>query len=73
MSHVVDARGLLCPQPVMILVRKMRDLGQGEIEVLVDSETARENICRTVAGSSWRVKESVEVDDCHKMIISSDR
>jgi TusA-related sulfurtransferase len=41
----VDARGLSCPQPV-ILARKAIDDGQFPIEVLVESVTSRENVRR---------------------------
>lgn len=41
----VDARGLSCPQPV-ILARKGIETGQFPIEVLVDSVTSRENVRR---------------------------
>jgi len=41
----VDARGLSCPQPV-ILARKAIMAGQFPIEVLVDSVTSRENVRR---------------------------
>lgn len=41
----VDARGLSCPQPV-ILARKAIDAGQFPIEVLVESVTSRENVRR---------------------------
>ncbi|MBN1935020.1 MAG: sulfurtransferase TusA family protein [Anaerolineae bacterium] len=45
MAQTVDARGLSCPQPV-ILARKAIDAGQFPIEVLVDSVTSRENVRR---------------------------
>lgn len=41
----VDARGLSCPQPVM-LAKQAIDKGQFPIEVLVDTVTSRENVRR---------------------------
>ncbi len=41
----VDARGLSCPQPV-ILARKAIEAGKYPIEVLVESVTSRENVRR---------------------------
>jgi tRNA 2-thiouridine synthesizing protein A len=29
-DHVLDATGLLCPEPVMLLHNRMRDIGTGE-------------------------------------------
>ena len=47
----VDARGLSCPEPVLRARRAMEKLQPGELlEVLVETETARENVSRA-AGS----------------------
>ncbi len=56
MSHHVDARGLSCPTPVMLARRAMTEAGSGRIEVLVDTDTARENIARLAAREGWRTK-----------------
>ena len=45
MAHSVDARGLSCPQPV-ILARDAIKKGGFPIEVLVETVTSRENIRR---------------------------
>ena len=45
MTRIVDARGLSCPQPV-ILSRSAIEAGGFPIEVLVDTATARENVKR---------------------------
>lgn len=45
MVKTVDARGLSCPQPV-ILARKAIQAGQFPIEVLVETVTSRENVRR---------------------------
>lgn len=42
---VVDARGMVCPQPV-IMTKKEADAGENEIEVIVDNETSRENVLK---------------------------
>jgi selenium metabolism protein YedF len=42
---IVDARGKLCPQPV-IMTKKEADAGEKEITVIVDNETARENVLK---------------------------
>ena len=41
----VDARGLSCPQPV-VLTSKAIDAGAGHLEVLVDNEVSKENVLR---------------------------
>lgn len=42
----VDARGLACPQPVVLTKKALEDISEGEILVLVDTENARDNVVR---------------------------
>lgn len=42
---IVDARGKLCPQPV-IMTKKEADAGELEITVIVDNETAKSNVLK---------------------------
>lgn len=43
-QHLLDARGLLCPEPVMLLHKKMREIGAGELlrVVATDPSTTRD-------------------------------
>ena len=41
----IDARGLSCPQPV-VLVDKAIAAGETNLEVIVDNEVAKENVTR---------------------------
>jgi len=45
MAVQVDARGLSCPQPV-ILARRAIKAGEFPIQVLVETVTSRENVLR---------------------------
>ena len=58
MSVQIDARGLSCPQPV-ILSKQAILAGQFPIDVLVDSVTSRENVRRMAekAGCKVRIEE----------------
>lgn len=49
----VDARGLSCPQPVLLAVQAMKGKGSGEISVLVDNEASKENVARAAASQGW--------------------
>jgi len=42
---IVDARGKLCPQPV-VMTKKEADNGELEITVIVDNETAKSNVLK---------------------------
>lgn len=43
-EHLLDARGLFCPEPVMLLHKKIREIGGGEVLVLIatDPSTTRD-------------------------------
>jgi tRNA 2-thiouridine synthesizing protein A len=69
MATVVDARGLSCPQPV-ILVRKAMEAGEYPIEVLVDGGAARENVTRMAERAGCQVQCEVTGDEC-KLVIST--
>ena len=55
MANTVDARGLSCPQPV-IIARNAIQAGKFPIEVLVDTVTARENVRRAAEKLGCKVK-----------------
>lgn len=57
MSRTVDARGLSCPQPVMMTLEAITSGGADEISIMVDNETAKENVCRAAAGRGWKVSD----------------
>jgi TusA-related sulfurtransferase len=53
-TKTVDARGLSCPQPVILAGRAI-DEGEFPIEVLVDTVTARENVRRMSASKGLTI------------------
>jgi len=61
MKTTVDARGLSCPQPV-ILAQKAIQQGSFPIEVLVDSVTSRENVRRMAEKNGCKVQSQAEPD-----------
>ena len=72
MSEVVDARGLSCPQPVLMTMDKIKQLGKGELLVLVDTQASRENVSRAAKAKGWEIKEIQEKgDDFHIHIARS--
>ena len=50
----VDARGLSCPQPV-ILAKQAIQAGQFPMQVLVDTVTSRENVRRMAVKAGCKV------------------
>ncbi|ADW16644.1 SirA-like domain-containing protein [Desulfobulbus propionicus DSM 2032] len=69
MPTMVDARGLSCPQPVIMALEAMRKEENKELVVLVDTDTARENVSRAAAGLGWQVVEIVAEDDGYRITI----
>lgn len=70
MSEIrIDVRGLSCPQPVLLAVQKMQELGSGRIEVLVDCEASRENVGRAAASQGWSLaEEALAGNDCRLVL-----
>lgn len=62
MSIQIDVRGLSCPQPVVLTREKIKELGSGSLEVLVDTGTSRDNISRLARHEGWDI-EVVERGD----------
>jgi tRNA 2-thiouridine synthesizing protein A len=56
----IDARGLSCPQPV-ILTQKAVSEGKKNFEVIVDSEVCLENVTRFIKGK-FKVEPAVRKD-----------
>jgi tRNA 2-thiouridine synthesizing protein A len=53
MSKIVDARGLSCPQPIVLTNKMMKDMRKGVFEVLVDTDTSKENVLRLAQQMGW--------------------
>jgi TusA-related sulfurtransferase len=68
MAKTVNARGLSCPQPV-ILARNAIKTGEFPIEVLVETVTSRENVKRAAEKEGCTVKIE-EVGDEFKLIVT---
>lgn len=68
MATQVDARGLSCPQPV-ILAKNAIKAQQFPIEVLVETVTSRENVRRMAEKSGCRVQVE-ELGEEFKLMIT---
>ena len=44
MTETIDARGLVCPEPVVLTKKALRD--QTEVTTIVDNEASKENVSR---------------------------
>ena len=55
----IDARGLQCPQPVIVTKKALEEMTSGEVIVIVDNATAKENISRFATNMNYQY----EVED----------
>jgi selenium metabolism protein YedF len=44
MNKIVDARGQLCPMPIIMTKKALKEIETGVIETLIDSEISKENL-----------------------------
>ncbi|MCK9217514.1 MAG: sulfurtransferase-like selenium metabolism protein YedF [Firmicutes bacterium] len=45
----IDARGLQCPQPVILTKKALEEIGEGQVMTIVDNYIAKENVSRLAA------------------------
>lgn len=69
MSEVIDARGLSCPQPVLMALEGIKKTDADEMVVLVDAEASRENVSRAVKGQGWQVGSIISEGETFRLKI----
>ncbi len=68
-DQIVDARGLSCPQPVILSRQAVKKLESGgTVEVLVDTATSRDNVKRAVESVGCQVEIQQEGDEFRMVI-----
>ena len=72
MGTTIDARGLSCPQPVLMTLDNIKKQNNGEMEILVDTETSKENVSRAAGSQGWQVTDVKEEDEYFRISISKD-
>lgn len=68
MTKTVDARGLSCPQPVILTRKAVKDLDGGEVTVLVDTMTQVQNVSRSAQKLGWDVSFE-EKDEIFELLL----
>ena len=67
--NTVDARGLSCPQPVIMTIKEIQKVKKGNIAILVNTETAQENVVRAAKLQGWDIVDTVSTDGDYKIVI----
>ena len=68
MSENVDARGLSCPEPVILTRNALQKAGSGEVIVLVDTMTQVQNCTRAANQLGWQA-DWQEQGDAYKLTL----
>ncbi len=72
MAEIVDARGLSCPEPVLLTLEAIKRLGKGELEILVDTDTSKENVSRAANSMGWQISELIKEESFYRIRIKKD-
>ncbi|OGK09487.1 MAG: hypothetical protein A2W80_04490 [Candidatus Riflebacteria bacterium GWC2_50_8] len=60
-EKIIDARGMLCPRPVMLARQALSEAAAGDIlEILLDNATSCENVSRFLQGNTAQVTTATE-------------
>lgn len=71
MEHIVDARGLACPLPVVNAKNEIQGMKEGEqVEVLVDNEIAVQNLTKFANVRNHSIKAEKIDDNNYKVVIT---
>lgn len=57
MAKMIDARGLSCPQPVLMTLEEIKSGKADEILVMVDNDASKENVSRAAVSRGWTVAD----------------
>lgn len=70
MEKKIDARGELCPKPVIMTKKELDTLEEGIVTTIVDNEVAKENISKLAGSMGFDFKvDTIGEDEFHIRII----
>lgn len=71
MKHLVDARGLACPLPVINTKNEISNMNEGEnVEVIVDNDIAVQNLTKFANVRNYTVSANKVSDDEYHVVIT---
>ncbi len=66
----VDAKGLSCPEPVMLAKKAVKKNPSDDVQIVVDNATARDNILR-MARSIKRTTDVRDIDGVYTITLKA--
>ena len=67
---MTDVRGLACPMPVVMVRREMEKNSPASMEVLLDNQTAVENVSRFAGSNGYQVEVRPAEDDEFTLVLT---
>ena len=71
-DKLVDARGLACPQPVVLTRNAISEGGADQIRVIVDNDVSAENVQRMARSQGWEPHTEQQSDGIHLILTPGD-
>lgn len=68
----VDARGLACPQPVVLTRKAILEAGVDRVRVVVNSDVSAENIQRMARSQGWEPQIDRQGEEVHLILTRGD-
>lgn len=69
-DHILDATGLLCPEPVMLLHNKMRDIDVGEtLQVLATDPSTERDIPKFCTFLGHELVHQDRIEDRYRYLL----
>lgn len=72
MAATVDARGLSCPQPVIMTLDEIKKGSEKDIIILVDTDTSKENVTRAAESQGCKVNEVFPEGEGYRITITKE-
>jgi tRNA 2-thiouridine synthesizing protein A len=68
--RTVDARGLSCPIPAILVRWTLLEAGSGTVEVQVDNGTSCENVARLAEREGWQVAIQEQSGGVYQLVLT---
>ena len=70
MAATVDARGLSCPQPVIMTLDEIKKGSDNEMIGLVDTDTSKENVVRAAESQGCRITDVASEGEGYRIALT---
>lgn len=72
MSKIIDCRGLKCPEPVIQTKKYFESINEGEGEIIVDNEVAKNNILKYCKNIGYKVELKEQGEGYYRIIANKE-